>query len=59
MSLATSWSDWNSPQSILTTFFSLPCSTSASASTVRVLPVPVGPSSRKMPTGRPSGFSPA
>ena len=26
---------------------------------MRVLPVPVGPSSRKMPTGRPSGLSPA
>src|SRR5262249_34888577 len=34
---------------------SLPCKISANASTVRVFPVPVGPSSRNTPTGRPSG----
>jgi len=38
---------------------SLPCKISANASTVRVFPVPVGPSSRNTPTGPPSGASPA
>ena len=37
----------------------LPWSISASASTVRVLPVPVGPSRRKMPAGRSAALSPA
>ena len=36
-----------------------PCRTSASASTVRVLPVPVGPRRRKMPAGRSGGARPA
>ena len=54
---ATSCSIWYSPQSTFSSFFGLPCSTSASASTVLVFPVPVGPSSRKMPAGRPSGVS--
>ena len=56
-SFATSCSIWYSPQSTLSSFLGLPCSTSASASTVLVFPVPVGPSSRKTPAGRPSGVS--
>ncbi len=43
----------------LSRFFELPCSASASASTVRVFPVPVGPSRRNTPTGLFSGASPA
>ena len=52
MNFTTSCAIWYSPQSIFRRFFSLPWSTSAKASTVLVLPVPVGPSKIKTPAGR-------
>ena len=59
ISLAISWLCWNSAQSILIMARRSPIRLSAVASTIRVLPVPVGPRNRKLPIGRPGLFIPA
>src|SRR5215469_16106366 len=59
MRLAISGECWNSAQSILITARGLPKRISAAASTIRVLPEPVGPRNRRLPTGRPGEFRPA
>ena len=59
MSLAISCECWNSAQSILMQARASPKRDSATASTTRVLPEPVGPRNRRLPTGRPGAFSPA
>ena len=53
ISFAISWLCWNSAQSILRTACGSPARLSAIASTVRVLPEPVGPRKSRLPTGRP------
>ena len=59
INFAISWLCWNSPQSILTTARGSPSKVSAVASTILVLPVPVGPKNRKFAIGRPGLLSPA
>src|SRR6185437_6299403 len=59
ISLAISCECWNSAQSTLITARGSPKTTSAVASTTRVLPAPVGPRNRRFPTGRPGEFKPA
>src|ERR1700751_5738317 len=59
INLAISCECWNSAQSTLITARGSPNSTSAVASTTRVLPAPVGPRNNRFPTGRPGEFRPA
>ena len=59
INLAISWECWNSAQSILMHARESPKSDSAMDSTTRVLPDPVGPRNRRLPTGRPGAFNPA
>src|SRR5271168_2277826 len=59
INFAISCECWNSAQSTLITARGSPNSTSAVASTTRVLPAPVGPKNSRFPTGRPGEFSPA
>ena len=54
MSFAISWLCWNSAQSILMTARGFFTSASAVASTMRVLPLPVGPKKEEV-ADRPSG----
>ena len=53
MSLAISWECWNSAQSILMQALASPKSDSATASTTRVLPEPVGPEEQEVADGAP------
>src|ERR1700678_3148546 len=59
INFAISCECWNSAQSTLITARGSPNSTSAVASTTRVLPAPVGPKNNRFPTGRPGEFNPA
>src|SRR5262249_2077674 len=59
ISFAISCECWNSAQSTLITARGSPNRISAAASTMRVLPEPVGPKNSRLPTGRPGEFSPA
>ena len=58
ISLAISWECWNSAQSILMQARASPKRDSATASTTRVLPEPVGPRNSRLPTGRPWRIQP-
>jgi hypothetical protein len=57
--LAISCECWNSAQSTLITARGSPNKISAAASTMRVLPEPVGPRNNRFPTGRPVELIPA
>src|SRR5580700_2175426 len=59
ISLAISCECWNSAQSTLITARGSPNRISAAASTMRVLPEPVGPRNSRFPTGRPVELIPA